>query len=115
MKELKESIMSDEIVNKDNEESSRNVENSEEAVEVFEDMQKFNKSNKCSILWPAYLPGQIFERFKVNNNFINMVNQFEINKSTIIFKISIVRFLNNHPNMKKTLLSFHFSNNNKNN
>ena len=44
-----------------------------------------------------------------------MVNQFEINKSTIIFKISIVRFLNNHPNMKKTLLSFHFSNNNKNN
>ena len=86
MKEIKESIMSDENVNKDNEESSRNVENSEEAVEVVEDMQKFNKRNKCSILWPAYLSGQIFERFKVNNNFINMVNQFEINRSTIIFK-----------------------------
>ena len=50
-----------------------------------------------------------YERFKANDKFINLVNQFCISKSTVVFKISIVRFLNNYPKMRKYL---HFLNNN---
>ena len=42
MKQLKELIMSDENVNKDIEESVRNVKNSVEAAEVVQEMEKMN-------------------------------------------------------------------------
>ena len=74
-------------------------------------MERIIKNNKCSILWLAYQKGHMFERFK-NNKLINMVNQFGISKSTMVFKISIVIFLNNYPKMKKSLLSLHFLKNN---
>ena len=32
---------------------------------------------KGSILWLTYEQGQIFERFKLNDNFKKMVNQFD--------------------------------------
>ena len=81
-------------------------------AEVVTEMKKIIKSNKCTILWLAYQQGKIFEKFKNNNKFINMVNYFEISKSTMVFKISIVRFLNNYPKVKKSSLSLHFLRNN---
>ena len=42
MKQLKELIMSDENVNKDIEESVRNVKNSVEVAEVVKEMEKMN-------------------------------------------------------------------------
>ena len=97
MHKLKESIISNKNVNKDIEESARNVKNSDKVVEVVKNMGNIIRSNKCSILWLAYQQDQIFERFKVNNKFINMMNQFGISKLTMVFKIPIVRFLNNYP------------------
>ena len=76
MKQLKESTMSDENVNKDIKESARSVKNLDEAVEVVKEMEKMIKSNKCSFLWLAYQKGKIFEKFKTNNKFINKVNHF---------------------------------------
>ena len=69
-------------------------------------------SKKCSILWLTYQQGKIFETFKSNNKFINMINQFGISKSMMIFEIYIVKFLNNSPKMKKPSLSLHHLNNN---
>ena len=68
-------------------------------MEVVNEMEKIIKS----ILWLAYQQCQIFERFKMNDNFIN-----RINKSTMVFKISIVKFVNTYPRMKKSSLSFQF-------
>ena len=48
----------------------------------------------------------------MNDNFINMVKKFGISKSTILFKRSIVKFVNKYPRMKKSSLSLHFLNNN---
>ena len=70
-------------------------------------MEKIIKSNKCNILWLASQQGQIFEKFKINDNFIDMVKKFGISKSTIVFKISIVKFVNKYPRMKKSALSLH--------
>ena len=52
MKQPKESIMSDENVNKDIEESARKVKNSKEVVEVVEEMEKIIKTiNVASYGW----------------------------------------------------------------
>ena len=112
MKQLKELITSDENVNKDIKESVRKVKNFAEAAEIVKEMEKVIKSNKCSILWLAYQQSKIFEKVKAYDKFINMVNQFGISKSTTVFKISIVRFLNNYPKIKKSLLCLPFLYNN---
>ena len=52
------------------------------------------------------------ERFKAKDKFINMVNHFGISKFKMVFKVSIVKFLNSHPKMKKSSLSLHFLKNN---
>ena len=72
---------------------------------IVNEMEKIIRSNKCCILWLAYQQGRIFETFKANNKFINLVNNFGISSSTMIFKISIVNFLNKYPKMKKSSLS----------
>ena len=41
-----------------------------------------------------------------------MVKERGISKSTILFKISIVKFVNKYPRMKKSLFSLHFLKNN---
>ena len=71
-----------------------NVKSSEEAVEVINEIEKIIKSKKCSILWLSYQQGQIFERFKLSDNFINIVNKFGISKYTMVFKKLIVKLIN---------------------
>ena len=91
MKQLRESIMSDVNVNTDIKESARKVKNSKEVVAAVQKMDKIIKSN---ILWLVYQQGKIFEEFKANDKFVNVVNQFSVIKFMMVIKISIVRFLN---------------------
>ena len=63
-------------------------------MEVVKSMEKIIKSNKYSILWLAYQQIQIFERFQLNDNFMNMANQFgifdfinAINEIIVVLKI----------------------------
>ena len=103
--------MIDEIANQDIENIAKGAKSSEEAMEVVKEIEKIISSNKHNILWLAYQKGQTFEIFKLNDNFINMVNKFRISKSTLIFKISIKKFLNEYPRITKLSLSLHFLNN----
>ena len=64
------------------------------------------------MLWLAYQQSQIFEKFKMNESFIDEVKQLGISKSTILFKISIVKLVNKYPRMKKSSLSLQFLKNN---
>ena len=75
-------------------------------------MDKVIKSNKCNTLWLASQQRQIFEKFKMNDNFMNMVKEFWISKSTKLFKILIVKLLNKYPRMKNSSLFLNFLKNN---
>ena len=108
MKHVTESIISNEIADQDIENIAKNVESSDEAMKVSKQMEKIIRINKCSILQSVYQQGQISERFKLTDNFINMVNQFGISQSTMVFKIAIVKFLNKYPRIKNSSLSIHF-------
>ena len=74
-------------------------------------MEKIIKGNKCSILGLAYQQVEIFERLKMNDKVINMVNKFRISKSTMAFKILIVKFVNKYTRKKKSSFSLHFRKN----
>ena len=47
-------------------------------MEVVKEIGKIIRIIKDSFLWLAYQQVQIFEIFKLNNKFMNMVNQFGI-------------------------------------
>ena len=104
--------MIEEIVNEDIEKQQKVLKAQKKQQKQFSNMEKIIKSNKCSILWLAYQQGQIFEKLKVNENFINMVKELGTSKSTILFKILIIKFVNKYPRMKKSLFCLHFLKNN---
>ena len=77
--------MSDGNVNKDIEESSRNVKSSDEAAEVVEEMEKIIKSNKLSSYGLPTNKMKYLKMFKVNDKFINMVKGEEKAKIASLF------------------------------
>ena len=79
----------DERANQDIENEAKNVKSLEEVVEVVSEMEKIIRSNKCYILWLAYHQGKIFETFKANNKFINLVVNFGISRSTTALKYQL--------------------------
>ena len=89
LKKVKDSIMIEEIVNEDIEKTTKSVKSPDEAVEAVNNMEKIIKSNKSNILWLAYQQGKIFEKFKVNENFIDMVKELGISKSTMLLKYQL--------------------------
>lgn len=53
--------------------------------------------------------GIIFKRFKEKENFIKIINNFRVRKSTMIFKINIVKLGDKYERMKNSLLSLNFT------
>ena len=60
----------------------------------------------------AYHHGIIFRRFKENNKFTNVVSKFNISKTTINFKIGIVKFVDRFSKMRTSYLSLFYLKNN---
>ena len=54
-------------------------------IEAVKNMETIIKSNKGNMLRLAQ-QGQIFEKFKTNENFIDMIKEFGISKSTVLLK-----------------------------
>ena len=109
---LMESIMSEEVVTEAVEDLSRNVDSLDDAVKLVGKIKQIIKSKKYSILILAYYQGLIFKKFKENIKFTGAVSNLKIGKATINFKIGIIKFLDNYPQMRKSSVSLHFLKNN---
>ena len=60
-------------------------------------------------MWLAYYQGQIFQKFREKERFINdMVLKFHVSKSTIVFKIALKRLIDDFPKIKNSSLSLHY-------
>ena len=57
------------------------------AITEHEDIIRINKNNINGI---AYQQGKVFKRFKEKEKFIQMINNLNINKSSIIFKMNML-------------------------
>ena len=76
----------------------------------FKNLKKLKKSD---IIWLAYHQGQIFQqsysqKVKEKERFISMVLKYNVNKSTIVFKVALGKQIDNHPKMKNLSLSIHY-------
>ena len=94
-------MISDENVNKDIKESDSKVKNSEESVSSPSRNGESHQEYKIQNFTAGYEQGKVFKKFKANENFVNIVNQFGASKSAMVFKIGIVRFLNSYPKIKR--------------
>ena len=108
-KQLLDSLVYDENIN--NEDLSARVDtviDYQEAMKVIKGCENIIKMNKKKIICFAYEQGKIFKKFKEGTKFKNLVKQFGINKSTIIFKINIVKLADKFPKMltSSVLLNF---------
>ena len=108
-KQLLDSLVYDENIN--NEDLSARVDtviDYQEAMKIIKGCENIIKMNKKKIICFAYEHGKIFKKFKEDTKFKNLVKQFGINKSTIIFKIKIVKLADKFPKMltSSVLLNF---------
>ena len=118
MEKLRESIISEQTeseelaINVGIEELAINAENLDDAAELIKKMDKMIKVKKKNILMIAYQQGKIFKRFKTDNKFISAVSAFQISKTTINFKIGIIKFIDKYPKMEKSYISLYYLKNN---
>ena len=75
------------------------MEGYEEAVNIIKEYKDIIKTNKKNIIFFAYQQGKVFRKFKENRKFNSLIKQFKITKSTIIFKINIVKLVDKYPKM----------------
>ena len=82
--------------------------NEEDSVKVVEEFEEIIKNKKTDIIWLAYHQGQIFQKFKEKERFVSMVLKFGVSKSTIVFKITLRKLVDNYSKIKNSSLSLHY-------
>ena len=90
----------------------RTTDNPNDAIDLVKKINKLTKRSKNNILTLAYQQGKVSQKFKSNNKFVSAVTEFGISKTTINFKIDIVKFIENYPKMKKSCISLFYLKNN---
>ena len=63
------------------------VQDPKEAADVIKQYEEIIRTEKKGIINIAFHQGKVFKQFKEKDKFITLVNQFNIRKTTIIFKI----------------------------
>ena len=85
------------------------TESKEDAAKAIHEFKEIIKNNESDIVWPAYYQGEIFQKFRSKDRFVNdMVTKFKVSKSTIVFKIAFCRFIDEYPKIKNSSLSLHY-------
>ena len=103
-----ESIMSEEVDSEGIEDLPRNVDSLDDDARLVGRIERIMKSKKNDILILTYHQGLIFRKFKENNRFTSAVTNLKINKATTNFRIGIIKFIEDFPQMQKYSVSLHF-------
>ena len=99
---LRDSLINskEEIETKGLEQLIRTTDNPNHATELVKKLEEISKNN--ILVW-TYQQGKVCQKFKSNKKFVSAVTEFGISKTTINFKIDIVKFIQNYPKMKQSL------------
>ena len=84
------------------------VEKPEDAATIIKQYEDIIRTKKKNIISIAYHQGKVFKRFKDKEKFIKLVNEFKVHKSTIIFKINIVKLIDKHPTLMESSVTLGF-------
>ena len=94
---VNEVIESDEL-NK----QAEKVQDPKEAADVIKQYEDIIRTKKKGITNIAFHQGKVFKRLKEKGKFITIVSQFNIHKTTIIFKINIYKSCEKYPKLLKS-------------
>ena len=70
----------------------------EKAAEVIKRYEEIIKTKKKGIINVVYHQGQVFKRFKEKEKFVKLVSELGIHKTTIVFKINVLKLCKNTQN-----------------
>ena len=111
--EIKKKLI-DSIVNNDTTETeelnekAENIEKPEDAAAIIKQYEDIILAKKKNITSIVYQQGKVFKRFKEEEKFIKLVSEFKLHKSTIIFKINILKLIDKHPKLTKSSVTLAF-------
>ena len=108
-KQLIDSIIINNAIEIDNlNELAEKVERPEDAANIIKQYEEILRTKRIGIIFVAYYQGKLFELFKEKEKFIQMVSQWKIDKSTIIFQISIFKLIQKLSKQMKSLVTLTF-------
>ena len=81
----------------------------EDAVKTIQEFEQIIQNRKSDIVWLAYYQGQIFQKFREKERFVNdMILKFGVSKSNIVFKIVLKKLISDFLRIKTSWLSLHY-------
>ena len=92
--------------------SRKKVDIPDDAAKLIKKKKRIMGSKRNNILMLAYHEGIIFKKYKENNKFMSAVANFKISKTTINFKIGIIKFIDDYPKIRKSCIYLHSLKNN---
>ena len=82
--------------------SADRVKNCQEALKIIKEYEGIVKTSKRNIICFVCQQNKVFRKFKENRKIKNLAEQSKITKSTIIFRINVVKLFDKYP---KTMTS----------
>ena len=109
-KELEESLeKSGRNENADVQEKVNGCKANEDAAKAIQEFEQIIENRKNDIVWLAYYQSQIFQKFREQERFVSsIVLKFRVSKSTIVFKLTLKKLINDFPKIKNSWLSLHY-------
>ena len=95
-------INSEKVETEDLKKQAHEVQKCKEATIIVEEYEDIIRTKKKNIISIAYQQRKVFRRFKEKQKFIVLVKEFKVHKSTMIFKINIVKLIDKYPKTKKS-------------
>ena len=95
-------INSEKVETEDLNKQAHEVQKCKEATIIVEEYEDIIRTKKKNIISIAYQQRKVFRRFKEKQKFIVLVKEFKVHKSTMIFKINIVKLIDKYPKTKKS-------------
>ena len=92
------------------EEASNKPDKFKDAVAIIKAYKEIIRTQKKKIVCIVYTKRYLFFiiRFKENESFVKIINDFRVRKSTMIFKVNIVKLGDKYQRMKNSLLFLSF-------
>ena len=84
------------------------AEDSEKAAEIIKRYEDIIKVKNKGIINVAYHQEQVFNRFKENEKFTQLVGKLGIHKTTIVFKVNVFKLCKRHPKLLRSSIGLGF-------
>ena len=100
------------IIDSEKMDTSNLIENTDK-IKIYEDAAATIKEYKefvlrKKILLVSYQRGKVFKRFKEKEKLMEMVKQFKISASAIIFKINVLKLIDRHLRLTSSSMTLNF-------